>query len=245
MKFDIWTFLFQVVNFIVLLFVLRRILYKPIREIMEKRRGMIEKNIREAEAIRKAADDLREKYEQEMSGLTEERKRMLEKIQEELSEEKKRLIDKAEKEASGIIEKEKALFEADKRRAESALKERAVDTVCLLASNIFRDLSDPEFHKAIFRKLEGQIEKVAPNVVEDKIGDEALSVDVSSAYKLTEEEMRKIRETVEAATRRRVSIKATVDAGLIAGAKIRMLDMAYDFSISGQIESLRAKLKEA
>jgi hypothetical protein len=114
----------------------------------------------------------------------------------------------------------------------------------MLASNVLKDLSDPEFHKAAFRKLEGQIEKIA-HLPGGEGGDEVLQVDVSSAYELSEEETGRIREAIENATRRRVSIKATIDAGLIAGAKIRMLDMVYDFSISGQIAALRAKLKEA
>ena len=36
MKFDIWTFLFQIINFVVLLFILKRILYRPVKEIIEE-----------------------------------------------------------------------------------------------------------------------------------------------------------------------------------------------------------------
>ena len=58
MKFDIWTFLFQVINFLVLLFILKRVLYKPIREIIEKRRSLIRQRIDEAEKTKKEALEL-------------------------------------------------------------------------------------------------------------------------------------------------------------------------------------------
>jgi F-type H+-transporting ATPase subunit b len=106
-KFDIWTFLFQIINFVVLLFILKRLLYKPIREIMEKRRGLIEKTVEDAERAKKEALELKEKHQEELKNLSELRIQMLEKVKEEAETERKKVMSEAEKEAKKIIEKKR------------------------------------------------------------------------------------------------------------------------------------------
>jgi len=71
MKFNIWTLLFQVINFVILLYILRRILYKPIREIIEKRRGLIAKTVEDAENTKKEALELKEKNQKELNNAKE------------------------------------------------------------------------------------------------------------------------------------------------------------------------------
>ena len=119
MKFNIWTLLFQIINFIVLLYILRRILYKPIREIIEKRRGLIAKTVEDAEKTKKEALELKEKHQEELNKLKILQNRMLEQTREEALKDRNKLLSEAEKDAAKINEKEKALFDAEKKRIES------------------------------------------------------------------------------------------------------------------------------
>ena len=90
MKFDIWTFTFQIINFVVLLFILKRLLYKPIREILRKRRELVEKIIEDAEKTKKEALELKAEHLREMDRFGELRARMVEEMNVEVLEEKKR-----------------------------------------------------------------------------------------------------------------------------------------------------------
>ena len=83
MKFNIWTLIFQIINFVVLLYILRRILYKPIREIIEKRRGLIAKTVEDAENTKKEALELKEKHQEELNNLKKIQNQMLEQTREE------------------------------------------------------------------------------------------------------------------------------------------------------------------
>ena len=88
MKFNIWTFLFQVINFVVLLFILKKLLYKPVKEIMEKRRGLIEKTIGDAERTKKEALELKEQQQQEVNRLKALQPQMIENVKKEAAEER-------------------------------------------------------------------------------------------------------------------------------------------------------------
>jgi F-type H+-transporting ATPase subunit b len=244
MKFDIWTFLFQIINFAVLLFILKRLLYKPIREIMEKRRGLVEKTIEDAEKAKKEALEIKEKHLKEMNDIGELKIQMLEKMKEETEIERKNLMTEAEKEAGKIIEKEKAIFYTEKRRLETELKDEAVETVSVFAANLLKDLSDEELHKGIYRKLLNELGRIASEIMKIKGKGETLTIDLFTAYPLNEEELKKIQNTFESHIPQKITVNTTVDSSLIAGIRIKAYDMIYDSSLSGQIDILKLRLKE-
>jgi F-type H+-transporting ATPase subunit b len=244
MKFDLATFLFQIINFIVLLFILKRLLYKPVREIIEKRRALIEKTVQDAGKTKQEALELREKYQKEMAQLKDLRGQTLERLQEEVMEEKKRLLGTAEEEAGRVMEKEKAVFDAEKKRLQTELKEEAIDTVCALAANLLKDLSDEEFHKAIYRKLLTGLEEIVPDLSNITGKNEPLKIELASAYPLNGEELGKFSATLESLLSRKVIVTTSLDENLIAGTRMKAYDKVYNFSLSGQVELFRRRLKE-
>jgi F-type H+-transporting ATPase subunit b len=244
MKFNVWTFAFQVINFIVLLFILKRILYKPVREIIEKRRGLIHQNIEDAEKTKKEALELKERYQQEMDKLKEFKSQMLEKLHEEVEEERKKLMSKAKEEADEVIEKERVLFDREKGRLESELKDKAVETVSIFASNLLTNLSDENLHRAVYGRLFKEIQQIATTMPAGKEKDGPLTIDLITAYPSNENEIREIQEAIESLISHKVFLNTIIDKSLIAGAKIKVYDMIYDASLSGQINALMLKLKE-
>jgi F-type H+-transporting ATPase subunit b len=242
MKFNIWTFFFQIVNFVVLLFILKRLLYKPVKEIMEKRKGLIEKTIEDAEKEKKEALELKERHQEEMNKLKGLQITMIEKMKNEVGEEKKRLLTEAEKEATRTIEEERAVFETEKKRDEAKLKEMVIQTVSVFATNLLKDISDEELHKSIYRRVFNNLEEIASTI---QAGDgESATIDLISAYPLREEELIELQKVLESRLSKKVSVNTSVDKNLIAGVKIKVHDMVYDSSLSGQINSLTFRLKE-
>lgn len=244
MKFDLTTFLFQIVNFIVLLFILKRVLYKPVREIIERRRAAVDKTVQDAEKTKQEALELREKYGKEMAGLKDLREQTLERLQEEAMGEKKRLLDKAEEEAGRVTEREKAIFDAEKKRLEAELKDKAIDTACLMTENLLRDLSDEDIHSAVLRRLLKGLGDIAKDLSGMAGKDEEVRIEIASAYPLSAQELEKLGVTLEALLSRKVAIETAVDERLIAGARIRVYDRVYNFSLSGQVDLFRKRLKE-
>lgn len=244
MRFNIWTFIFQVINFTVLLFILKRVLYRPIKEIMEKRRGIISKTMEEAETAKREAEELKESYQKELNETKELRLQMTEKMKEEVAEERRSLLSEAQGEAGRILDKERGLFEAEKRRTEAELKEKAPEVVSAFALNIIKDVSDEELHRSIFRRFLGETGKMASEI--SGLGKEGKPVSIAliSAYPLREGEIKMFREAMESNISKEVNIGSVTDSALIAGVKVKVFDMVYDFSVAGQIEALKMKLKE-
>ncbi len=245
MKFDIWTFIFQVINFVVLLFILKRLLYKPVREILQKRRDMVRETIEKAEQMRKEALELKEKHLREMEQLDGLRERMTGEMKEEVLEEKRKLMAAAEEEAAMRIEKATALFDLEKTRFQEEIKRNAIESVRIFSANLLRDIADEDLHKGICRRLLAELDEILRDVAGRGLKEETVVVELVSAYPVTDEELETLRNHMERGLSRKVAISSFTDDTLIAGVKIRVSDMVYDSSLSGQIGVFAARLQES
>lgn len=245
MKFDIWTFIFQIINFMVLLFVLKRIFYKPVREIMEKRRAMAVQVMEDAAAARKEAQELQDRCAAELESQKEMRARMEETMKREVEQERQRLLEKAALEARQFMERENVLMQAEKIRFTAEARISAIDAAVLFARNICRDISSEELHRSFYQGFLGEVETVARSMAEVASDDEQFHMEVISAYPLEEEETENISRAIEAATGRKVSLNTATDREILAGVKIMAFDRVYDSSLLGQLEAYALKLKES
>jgi len=245
MKFDPWTFVFQIVNFVVLLLILKRILYKPVREIMEKRRTLAAKAMDEAQSALKEAQELKSSHQEELETFRNRRTELTEAMKNEVAEERRKLLAEAAEAVKRHADKERALFDAGEKRQEAQLKELAIDTAELYAAALFQDVADEELHRALYRRLLGEADRVAAALSETADGHQTLGIEVTSAWPLREKEERRLHEALEAGIGDRLMLSTTVDRTLIAGIRIRVADTVYDASLRGQLNDLAARLKES
>lgn len=245
MKFNIWTFLLQTINFIVLLFILKRLLFKPVREILQKRRDLVRETLEKAELTQKEALALKEEQQAEMGRLAELKVRMIDEMRSDVLEEKKKLLAEAGRDAAERVEKAMALFEKEKAGFEAGLKERAVETVHLFSTNLLRDITDEELHRGIWRRFRNELERISKEIAARRMHDEEVKIELASAYPLGEEELGVLQDALEKDISRKVTIHQTIDETLIAGLTLRSNDLVYDSSLAGQVSAFALRLKES
>jgi F-type H+-transporting ATPase subunit b len=245
MKFDIWTFFFQVINFVVLLFILKRLLYRPVREILQKRRDLVRETLEKAERMQKEALELKERHSREMDKLGGLRERMTEEMKAEVLEEKKRLLAAADEEAAMRIERATVLFDLEKTRFQDEMKDKSIETVRIFTANLLHGVADEELHRGVWRRFLIELDGISRDMAGRGLKEETVMVDLISAFPMPEEDLDMLRNLLEGGLSRKVTINPAVDGALIAGVKIRLSDMVYDASLSGQVDSFVIKLRES
>lgn len=245
MKFDIWTFLFQTINFIVLLYILKRLLFKPVRDILQKRRDLVRESLEKVELMQKETLALKEEQQGELSRLAELRVRMVDEMRANVLEEKKKLLAEAERDAAERVEKAMALFEKEKAGFEEGMKERAVETVHLFSTNLLRGITDEELHRGIWRRFKNELERISRDIAARRMHDEEVKIELISAYPLGEEELGALQSALGKNISRKITIHQTIDETLIAGVTLRSGDMVYDSSLAGQVSAFAMRLKES
>ncbi|ODN29765.1 F0F1 ATP synthase subunit B [Fervidobacterium thailandense] len=123
------TAVIQLMSFLFLLWMLKKLLYNPFFSMIEKRRQKIEGELAEAEKIRKEAEKMRKEAE---------------KILAEATQRAQGIISKAEAEAEQIVEtaKQKARIEAEKIKQEALMDiERQKQEVLQQIQNVATELA--------------------------------------------------------------------------------------------------------
>ena len=58
-----WTFIAQILNLFIQMYLIKKFLFKPINEVLAKRRELADKEIKEAREAKEEADGLKVQYE--------------------------------------------------------------------------------------------------------------------------------------------------------------------------------------
>lgn len=103
LKLDINLF-FTVINLLIWYFLIRKFLFKPINQVIEKRKQAIEDRYEEARKVKEDALAEKEKYEAMESGIQEEKERVMQQAQEDARAEYDKIVAEANRRAGEILE---------------------------------------------------------------------------------------------------------------------------------------------
>ena len=141
--------LIQALNFVILLFVLHRLLYKPLLAKMEERSSAIKKSLDEAQAARAEAARQQEENAARLKTAYAEAAAIREQALKDAGEEQRRLLEAARAESQRMIESAKAQLDADVRRAREELRREVSDLAVDIAEKLIRKSLRDEDHRRI------------------------------------------------------------------------------------------------
>jgi len=141
--------LVQAVNFIILLVILQRLLYKPFVAKMEERSNAIRNSLEEARAARAEAARQAEENAQKLRQAYAEAAAIREQALKEAGEEQRRLVEAARAEARRLVDSTKAQMDAEIRRARDELRREVADLATSVAERLVRRSLRDEDHRRI------------------------------------------------------------------------------------------------
>lgn len=132
-------FLYTIINLIVLAFLLNKVLIKPVTEIMEKRRQMIEDGLKNAQSAQEDAMKMKEEYAQALGGAREESIQIVEKARKDAKSEYERIVKEADAKAGSMIESAKADIRVEREKTMNALQSQIAGLAMTAAAKIVAD----------------------------------------------------------------------------------------------------------
>ena len=248
---DWFTIVAQIVNFLILVGLLKYFLYGRVIDAMEKREQEIASSWDEVNLAKEEAQQQRDLAEQHNRELEDQRQEELVRVHEEVEAHRRELTAKVREEVdqvkarwSAAIREESASFLRDLRR-------RASEEVFAVARRVLDDLADTELERRIAEKfiaLLNQLGDPQRNEVMASLWQGENTVVVQSAFALPEDLQQRIAETLR--TRFVDSIEVTFEQApaLICGIAIQTnshkLAWELDDYLTGLEESLHAALEE-
>lgn len=144
-----WSLAVQMVNFLFLLAILYRFLYKPLLGKMEERTVAIRRALESAEAARAEAARQQEENAARLRAAYQEAQSIRESALKEAAEEQRKLLEGARREAQRLVDSAKAQTEAEVRRAREELRREVSDLAVSVAEKLIRKSLRDEDHRRI------------------------------------------------------------------------------------------------
>lgn len=133
---DHWTIIFTIVNFFIVYFIIKKFLYKPIKNIMEQRKSEIDKTYLEANEMKQNARDLEKYYNDKIKNADHDANIIVSEANKKGQMEYQEILDNAKLKSMQIIDSAHTQIEKDKKLAVSKLKTEISDISIMIASKI-------------------------------------------------------------------------------------------------------------
>lgn len=148
----------QIINFLILLFLLNRLLYKPILNLFDERRKKIEQGLKDAEASNKALETANDEAEKIKEKAFKEAGIIIEKAKGEAQEEAKQITSEAHKQADKIIQAASDEAKSIKDTARNEIKSSISDLVTLALGKITNNKLDSDTRDKLTREAVKELE---------------------------------------------------------------------------------------
>ena len=141
------------ITFLVALAVLTKVCWRPLLNAVREREERIARNIESAEAARKEAESLLERYRSQMAEARQEVNRLLEEGRASAEKMKKEIVEKARREAEAARERAQREIELARDRALEQLRAEAVDLSIAVSSRILERSLDDRDHRKLAQDI--------------------------------------------------------------------------------------------
>jgi len=153
MPIDWFTVIAQSINFVILLWLLKRFLYQPIVDGLDAREAKIADVLNDADKSKTQAHKLQSDYAQKLASIEKKRSEMLTIAKEEADAERQHLLDAAHVAADDMLRKRLAALQHDLHNLKHDIMLKSVDEVYALCRKILAELADADLDVLLFNKL--------------------------------------------------------------------------------------------
>ncbi len=246
MLIDWFTVAAQAVNFLILVWLLKRFLYKPILDAIDAREARIAAEIADANKKRADAKRERDEFEQKNQTFDKQREALLSQATDEAAAERQRLLNEARKEADVLATKRRDELQAEQQSLSEEINKRTQQEVFALTRKTLQDLADVSLEERMtnvfvthLQSLNGELQKELAAALQTT----KQSPLVRSAFVLPPEQQLKIHTELKATMSADVQIQFEVVPGLVSGIELSANGKKMAWSVNDYLKELEMGAK--
>lgn len=245
---DWYTIIFQIINFLVLVFLLRYFLYGPIIRAMDDREQKIVEREEVAAKQKKEAEEESLDYRQKKEELKKQEEEIMEKAREKAEKEKRDLLKEARKEVDDTRRRWEDAFEREKETFISELRRRIGQQACSIARRCLEDLADAQLEELTWDLFLGKIKEL-PDAKRSDL-QEALSSDdyklvLRSAFDPPDQKLNELKERLQEILpdlKDGLKVIEEIDKSLVCGLEISTGGYRVAWSIDSYMEEVEEQI---
>jgi F-type H+-transporting ATPase subunit b len=200
MLIDWFTFIAQIINFLILVYLLKRFLYRPILDAIDKREKRIATQLQEAAAQKQDAEEQHHKYQKLNEELNNNKESLMAQAKTEAEKEHQRLLEEARQNYDGLRSRLQESLKKEQSSLSQNIRQQAQTEIFGIARKVLADLADTSLEsqmvQVFIQKLESMNKKEKAQLSSTLLPAKGVLM-VRSAFELNTEERKKMKTALE------------------------------------------------
>ncbi|MGC9451362.1 MAG: F0F1 ATP synthase subunit delta [Oceanipulchritudo sp.] len=237
----------QVLNFLILVWLMKRFLYKPILNAIDAREKRIARELADADAKRAEAEKERAAFQLKNEEFDGQRAARLSQVAEEAKAEHKHLLEEARKAADALSAQRRESLAIDARNLNQAVTRRAQDEVFAIARRALSDLASTSLEErmgAVFTRRLHELSGEAKHVLSEALQTAAEPALLRSAFDLPADQRAAIQNALNETFSADVRVRFETAPDLVSGIELSSNGRKVAWSIAAYLKSLEKAVGE-
>ena len=247
MLIDWFTVLAQVVNFLILVWLLKRFLYRPILNAIDAREKRIALALAYADAKKAEAQKERDKFRHKNEAFEQQRAALLGKVTDEAKAERQRLLDEARQAADALAAKRQEALRSEQQNLSEALSRRAREEVFAIARKALADLATASLEErmgAVFARRLREMDAKAKAGLGEALKSASAPGLVRSAFELPAKQRAAIQHAINETFSADIHLRFETAPDLVSGIELATDGQKVGWSIAEYLTSLEKRVEE-
>ncbi|MEQ8763946.1 MAG: F0F1 ATP synthase subunit B [Planctomycetota bacterium] len=243
MQIDWITVIAQVVNFLVLVWLLQRFLYRPVLAAMDRREQRIADQLEDARRRERDAQEEGERYQQEREALERRRDELLAEQRESAQREKQELLELAKEDAARARERWQHQTEQEKDAFLEALRLGIADLVPDVARRALAGLADADLESRILHHFLSRLESL-DSETRDALAASDGPLSVTSSFEIASADRRKLTHALHEQIAADAEVEYAVSDELLCGIEIAAGGRRVRWSLSEYLDQWTRSIED-
>lgn len=231
----------QILNFGILVVVLKAWVYDPIFNLLERRREAIAQGLEDARVAAEARENAEKEAEDVLNEAQVKASHTVREATERAEQQRREILAQAEAEASERREEALQEVERERERILSEVRGQVAALAMAAAQKLIGDSLDQQRQRALIDEFFSGVKSGKVVVLEGEKMAGASAV-VTSALPLTEEEKESVKEDILSKVGDQATVTFRVDPSILGGLVVRVGDKVLDGSVAGRLEEMSQRL---
>jgi F-type H+-transporting ATPase subunit b len=238
----------QALNFLILVWLMKRFLYKPILSAIDTREKKIAAELDAADAKKAEAQKEHDAFTEKNDQFDQQRAALMSKATDDANAEGKRIVDEARKTADVLTAKRKEALQADAKSLTVAITRRTRDEVFAIARKTLADLATTSLEERmseVFTRRLREIDGTAKACLAGAIHTASDPVVIQSAFEVPAEQRATIQNALNETFAANVPIAFKTAPDLISGIELTANGQKVVWSIDGYLTAMERGVNDA
>ena len=239
------TILLQMANFFILVFILYRFLFNPLKKAMQKREEQVTSAMDEAAKAKQEAEKVRQEYEQKSDNIDADIAARKNEARIVIEQTRQQMLSEVQEKVEHLRHQAEESMDSLRAEAIQQHKKEIADLVAQFAREMMTDLMNPQIHKLYQEEFLEKIEGIdLSKFVEGASPNELQYIKAIMATQPDKDFQKRLETVVKEKITIPFDLTSEIDDKLIAGGILRFENELIDGSLGGQINKLKKQYQE-